>query len=103
MHVISVSEKILPAKTCSCSFYPVSYTPWVFSDTNRNIVLINTLEDTPMERDAHCISKGYFYCIDVMHVISVSEKILPAKTCSCSFYLVSYTAWMYSNTKSNVL
>src|SRR3984885_9524659 len=48
MHVISVSEKILPAKTCSCSFYPVSYTPWVYSNTNRNQLSVNTLKDTPV-------------------------------------------------------
>src|SRR3984885_8939499 len=43
MHVISVSEKIVLAKTCSCSFYPVSYAPWVYSNTNRNVLSINTL------------------------------------------------------------
>src|SRR3984885_4719637 len=60
LQVYSVSEKILPAKTCSYSFYPVSYTPWVYSNTNRNAVLINTLKDTPMKLDSHCISEGYF-------------------------------------------
>src|ERR1700733_11512360 len=98
MHVISVSEKIVPAKTCSCSFYPVSYTPWVYSNTNRNLLSINTLKDTPMNLDSHCFSEGCFLCIDVMHVISVSEKIVPAKTSSCSYYPVSYTPWVYSNT-----
>src|ERR1700733_3261917 len=102
MHVISVSEKIVPAKTCSCSFYPVLYTPWVYSNTNRNVISINTLKDTPMELDALSISTRRFHCNDVMHVSSVSEKIVLAKTCSCSFYLVSYTHWMYSNTNGNV-
>src|ERR1700733_14174182 len=60
MHVICVSEKIVPAKTCSCSFYPVSYTPWVYSNTNRNLLSINTLKVTPMILDSHFISEGYF-------------------------------------------
>src|ERR1700733_12659034 len=49
MHVSSVSEKIVLARTCSCSFYPVSYIPWVFSNINRNALSINTLKDTPMK------------------------------------------------------
>ena len=103
MHVSSVSEKLLLAKTCSCSFYPVSYTPWVYSNTNRNVISINTLKDTPMELDALSISTGRFHCNDVMHVSSVSEKIVLAKTCSCFFYPVSYTPWMFSNTSRNQL
>src|SRR3984885_11699062 len=103
MHVSSVSEEIVLAKTCSCSFYPVSYTPWVFSNTNGNIFSINTLKDTLMKLDSYCISKDCFHCIDVMHVISVSEKIVLAKTCSCSFYPVSYTPWVYSNTNRNAV
>src|ERR1700733_15874438 len=103
MHVISVSAKKVLAKTCSCSFYLVSITAWVFSITNRNIVSVNTLKDTPMELYPQCGSEVCFLCIDVMHVISVSEKKVLAKTCSCSFYPVSYTPYVYSNTNRNVL
>src|ERR1700733_2796356 len=61
-----------------------------FQSTLSNIHPCNSIHNVSIE--------ACFQCIDVMHVSSVSEKILLLRTCSCSFYPVSYTPWVYSNT-----